>query len=439
LTTTFGLVATLTQDATSVTATASVTLAALNNPPVDTLPGGLSVNESAPLDLTGFSVTDPDAGGASLVTTVQVDHGTLTATQSGADSIAGNGSGDVTITGDQTDITATLNSLVYTSAANGFFGTDTLFVSTNDQGNTGVDGAKTDTESTYITVNEVNHAPVLDAVSPLALAPVYEQPATSADATAIPITTIPVGSLVPTGAISDIDLPYDGSNQTTGIAVTQVDNTHGQWWYSTDSGATWTLFTTATGGVENIAATAVLLDGAVGSDLVKFVPNTYWNSSIGPADPTLTYVAWDESDGNAPGDIVDLTATGTGGSTHFSSATEVVTESVIPVNDAPTLTLLTDNGQADAGGLSVTGNRGLHTYTGFVVASSPGGGSDESGQALTYSISTDNPSLFSLAPTIDADGTLSYVTATGATGTANVTVTLTDSGGTDNGGIDSPP
>lgn len=77
--------------------------------------------------------------------------GTLTATASGSAVVSGNGTASLTITGSPTDITATLNGLTYTPGA-GFFGTTTLTVSTNDNGNVGFGGPMVDTRTTSINV-----------------------------------------------------------------------------------------------------------------------------------------------------------------------------------------------------------------------------------------------------------------------------------------------
>ncbi|MCX7894285.1 MAG: cadherin-like domain-containing protein, partial [Burkholderiales bacterium] len=47
-----------------------------------------------------------------------------------------------------------------------------------------------------------------------------------------------------------------------------------------------------------------------------------------------------------------------------------------------------------------------------------------------------NPGLFAVAPSIAPDGTLTYTAAANASGTATLTVYVTDSGGTANGGVD---
>lgn len=66
------------------------------------------------------------------------------------------------------------------------------------------------------------------------------------------------------------------------------------------------------------------------------------------------------------------------------------------------------------------------------------GAANEAGQELAFSIEiTQGQELFDAAPTIDAEGTLSFVPAFGAKGTAIVQITLTDDGGTENGGNDS--
>ncbi len=55
---------------------------------------------------------------------------------------------------------------------------------------------------------------------------------------------------------------------------------------------------------------------------------------------------------------------------------------------------------------------------------------------LQFIVTTDNPQLFSVAPTISSTGTLSFQSAANATGIATVTVKVKDDGGTANGGID---
>ncbi|MDA1231571.1 MAG: Ig-like domain-containing protein, partial [Planctomycetota bacterium] len=100
------------------------------------------------------------------------------------------------------------------------------------------------------------------------------------------------------------------------------------------------------------------------------------------------------------------------------------------VNDEPGLTIGSDQ--------NVNEDTGLHTVSGFASAT-PGGGPDESGQTFTYIVNSNNGALFAVAPAIDASGNLTYTLAADAFGTATVTVSVRDSGGTANGGDDTSP
>src|SRR5262249_38269567 len=78
--------------------------------------------------------------------------GTLTlASLAGLTGVTGNGTATVSFTGTLANLNTALNGLVYTPGA-GFFGTATLTVTTNDNGNSNFGGPLTDTRSTSITV-----------------------------------------------------------------------------------------------------------------------------------------------------------------------------------------------------------------------------------------------------------------------------------------------
>lgn len=106
------------------------------------------------------------------------------------------------------------------------------------------------------------------------------------------------------------------------------------------------------------------------------------------------------------------------------------TITIQPVNDEPGLTIGSDQ--------NVNEDTGLNTVNGFALAT-PGGGADESGQTFTYTVNNNNGSLFSVAPAIDGSGNLTYTLAADAFGTATVTVSVRDSGGTANGGDNESP
>jgi len=73
---------------------------------------------------------------------------------------------------------------------------------------------------------------------------------------------------------------------------------------------------------------------------------------------------------------------------------------------------------------------------GWASAISPGPAS-ESSQSVSFETSTSNPGLFASGPAVAADGTLTYTSAANAYGSATVTVTARDDGGTADGGDDS--
>ncbi len=60
----------------------------------------------------------------------------------------------------------------------------------------------------------------------------------------------------------------------------------------------------------------------------------------------------------------------------------------------------------------------------------------ETQQTLDFIVTNDNPTLFSSAPTISANGTLTFTPAANANGTATVVVQLHDNGGIGLGGAD---
>jgi VCBS repeat-containing protein len=111
----------------------------------------------------------------------------------------------------------------------------------------------------------------------------------------------------------------------------------------------------------------------------------------------------------------------------IDSAPANASVTVNPVNDAPSFT--------KGGDQTVNEDAGPQTVSGWATAISPGGGSDESGQLLTFLTSTNNDGLFSSLPAVNAAGDLSYTPAVDANGSATVTIHLQDNGGTANGGV----
>src|SRR5262249_49091698 len=101
------------------TKTVAISIGAVNNPPVVTVPGAQAVNQDTDLMIPGISVSDVDAGDApNFLLTLSALHGTVTLRTDvpgglTAADLTGNGTGTVTATATLAHINATL------AAANG--------------------------------------------------------------------------------------------------------------------------------------------------------------------------------------------------------------------------------------------------------------------------------------------------------------------------------
>ena len=266
-----------------------------------------------------LSISDADAGGATVQLALAVLHGTITLSTTTDLSFTAGGSGQASMTmrGTLTSINTALSNMKYRGVQD-YTGADTLTATSDDLGNTGDDGAKTDTDTVAITVTGVNDAPVLDAGQ----SPVL----TAIDADDTTGTT--VADMVVDGSITE---PADGG-AVEAIAVTAVDNTNGRWQYSTNNGGGWSYFSGTTGQSVDIASSARLLDGTLtdaATHRVRFVPNTDWTGQA-----TLTFRAWDKSSGSAGG---TASTSSNGGTSAFSSATDTASITVSATNAAPVL------------------------------------------------------------------------------------------------------
>jgi VCBS repeat-containing protein len=158
----------------------------------------------------------------------------------------------------------------------------------------------------YVTINPVNDAPVLNSTS--AAFPAVNEDNTNNAGT-------PVSTFVASLNITDVDAGAVG-----GLAVTGVDEAHGDWQFSTDGGTTWTSF-----GAVSDGAARLLADST--SDRIRFAPNLYFRGQA-----TFSFRAWDQTSGS-DGGTADTTANG--GITAFSTAVGSATITINPVNHAP--------------------------------------------------------------------------------------------------------
>ena len=169
------------------------------------------------------------------------------------------------------------------------------------------------------------------------------------------------------------------------------------------------------------------------SQTVDFVITNNTNPglfSVAPAvapNGTLTYTVAANANGNATITLKIHDNGGTANGGVDESATQSFLITVTPVNDVPSFVKGADQ--------TVLEDAGAQTATTWATAISAGP-ADEAGQVLTFTTTNDNNALFSVQPSVAADGTLTYTPAPNAYGLATVTVTLKDNGGVANGGVD---
>ncbi|MDQ3282910.1 MAG: Ig-like domain-containing protein, partial [Acidobacteriota bacterium] len=142
------------------------------------------------------------------------------------------------------------------------------------------------------------------------------------------------------------------------------------------------------------------------SGVLTFTPAP---NSVGTANVTVTLR--DNGSSTAP-------------NANLSSPT-IFTITINAVNDAPSFVKGADQSVGEDSPAQTVG-----AWASGMLA----GPADETGQLLTFNVSNNNNGLFNVQPAIAPNGTLTYAPAPNASGVATVTVTLSDNGGTANGG-----
>lgn len=171
--------------------------------------------------------------------------------------------------------------------------------------------------TSYIAINAVNDAPVLNTVVALTMAAINEDDQNSnGNSVAGIIAMAEAGGQT---LITDVD-----KNSLEGFAIVEASSLNGVWQYSINGGLSWLPFVS----VSNTSA--VLLDGA---SRIRFVPNPNFNGSA-----NFVFRAWDQSGGRVSGTTgVDVSVNG--GITPYSTATGIVSITVNPINDLPIVDL----------------------------------------------------------------------------------------------------
>ena len=147
-------------------------------------------------------------------------------------------------------------------------------------------------------------------------------------------------------------------------------------------------------------------------------------------DGTLTYTPAANASGVTNVTVTPRDDGGTANGGVDTGAAASLTVTVAPVNDAPTFT--------PGGNQLAISLLGAQSVSGWASGISPGP-ANESAQSVSFVVTTDNPGLFAVQPTVSADGTLTYTPRLLALGSATVTVRAVDDGGAANGGSDTSP
>jgi hypothetical protein len=360
--------------------------------------------------------------------------------------------------------------LTFTSAANAN-GTATVTVTAHDNGGTANGGVDTSAPQTFtISVTAVNDAPSFTSGGDVT---VLEDSGAYSAAWATAISAGPAdesGQTVTFNASNDNNAlfsvqpsvsssgaltftPAADANGTATVTVTAQDNggtANGG--VDTSASQTFTITVTAVndapsftkgadqtsledGGPQTVVgwATAISAGPANESGQTVTFNVSNDNNALFSAQPavssngTLTYTAAPNANGTATVTIAAHDDGGTANGGVDTSAPQTFTITITAVNDAPSFTKGADQ--------TVLEDSGPHTVTGWATAISPGP-ADESSQTVSFTVTNDNNALFSAQPAVDASGNLTFTTAADAFGTATVTVTAHDDGGTANGGVD---
>jgi RTX calcium-binding nonapeptide repeat (4 copies) len=367
------------------------------------------------------------------------------------------------------------SSLSYSPVANQF-GTAVITVTVHDDGGTANGGVDTFSRTFTVMVTPVNDPPTLDTISnPAAIledaglqtinlsgiaagpneTQVLTVTATSSNAALIPnpiavnyTSAIPTGSLSYTPvanqsgtAVITVTVTDDGGTTSGGVnsvarnftvSVTPVNDTPtlnaipDPAAILEDAG----LQTINLAGITAGTAETQTLTVTATSSNPALIPNPIPVSYTSPnSTGSLSYAPLANQSGTA---LITVTVTDNGGTNNggVSSISRTFTVNVTPVNDAPTLDSI-----PDPPGLST--NAGVQTIN-FAGISSGGGES----QTLVVTATSSNPALIPNPITVtyaspDATGSLSFTPAANQSGTALISVTVSDGGGTTSGGIDS--
>jgi len=363
---------------TPTTQVITMNVVAVNDAPTLTVPTAtIVVGEDLPTAALNLTLNDVDAGDSPLQVTLTAPNGTLTVNDTGLLTfINDTANGSSSLT--FTGLVADAQAALAGLVYQGnpnYFGSDRITVTVNDQGATGLSGPLAVTKLISLNVTAINDKPTF---TPVATSFTINESGSSTSAA--PQVTVP-------GWATGISSGAPNELQALTFQVTGNDN-----------------------------------------------PSLFQTPPVISSTGTLTYTPRADANGVANVTVIlrDNGNTSNGGIN--TSDPVVLTITIDPVNDAPTFTKgVNQTINEDAAAVTVNGwATNIRTGPTTTLA-------NEGTQLATFLVSTNNDSLFSAAPTISPTGTLTYTAAPDAFGTAVVSVSLQDDGGTDNGGVDTSP
>jgi len=443
----------------TTTMTFKVTVTAVNDPPTINTISDQTVLEDAPAQAVSLSGISAGAEGSTQTVTV-------TATSDNTALIP-----NPTVSYTNPNATGTLTY----QPIHDKFGVATITVVVKDNGGTADGGVDTVSKTFKITVLSVNDAPTLAALNDMTLnedagvqtvqlknigpggsgeesSQLLTVTASSNNTALIPTPTVTYANPDTTGtltfasaagksgvAVITVTVKDDGGTANGGVDTTvktftvtvlsvndapTIDNIPNQQVLENADAQTLTLTGIGPGG--DGEESAQLLTMTVKSSNTTLIPDPTLAFGGGNT-ATLTYQPANENTGVA---TITVTVKDNGGTANGGVDTTVktFTITVVPVNDPPTINQIADQ--------VVKENCGPQTLT---LSGISAGDADDAGQKLTFTPKSNNPSLIP-DPTVNytggTTGKLTFTPATDKVGTAKITLTIKDDGGTDNGGVD---
>ncbi|OFX97570.1 MAG: hypothetical protein A2W90_09655 [Bacteroidetes bacterium GWF2_42_66] len=226
-----------------------------------------------------------------------------------------------------------------------------------------------------------------------------------------------------TGSPTDITVFEDAASNVdlSAASLTDVDAASGTVTLTMAVGAG--TLTASSGGsviVSGSGTGTLVLSGTVSNI------DTYLNTAS-----NIKYTGTSNTNGNNAATLTltanDGGSTGAGGGTDVSLGT--VNIDITAVNDEPSFTIGSNK--------TVAQNAGAQSVSGFITNINDGDA--DVSQTVSFNVSNDNTTLFSSQPAISSSGTLTFTPDATKFGKATVTVSISDDGGTANGGDNQSP